>query len=101
MDVQDPFQAAEKYKNKGNDQFKMKNFTKAIELYTQAIEIKSDEPAYYTNRAIAHLKSDNFTLAMNDCKAALRIDEKFAKAYNRMSKCFIALGNLTEASFAL
>jgi hypothetical protein len=37
MDVQDPFQAAEKYKNKGNDQFKMKNFTKAIELYTQAI----------------------------------------------------------------
>ena len=38
---------------------------------------------------------------MDDCKAALRIDEKFAKAYNRMSKCYIALGNLTEASFAL
>ena len=28
---------AEKYKNQGNDQFKMKNFSKAIELYTQAI----------------------------------------------------------------
>ena len=29
--------AAEKFKNQGNDQFKMKNFTKAIDLYTQAI----------------------------------------------------------------
>ena len=38
---------------------------------------------------------------MDDFKSALRIDEKFAKAYNRMSKCHIALGNLTEASFAL
>jgi tetratricopeptide (TPR) repeat protein len=47
------------------------------------------------------LKLDNFQGAMDDCKAALRIDEKFAKAYNRMSKCYIALGNLTEASFAL
>jgi hypothetical protein len=26
--------AAEKYKNQGNDQFKMKNFNKAIDLYT-------------------------------------------------------------------
>lgn len=51
---------AEKYKNQGNDQFKMKNFSKAIELYTQAINTKSDEPAYYTNRAIAYLKLDNF-----------------------------------------
>ena len=65
------------------------------------LDAKSDEPAYYTNRAIAHLKLDNFQAAMDDCKAALRIDEKFAKAYNRMSKCYIALGNLTEASFAL
>ena len=107
---------AEKYKNLGNDEFKKKNFREAIELYTKAIgkhiiwlnlilyfclDAKPDEPAYYTNRAIANLKIDNFTDAMSDCKAALRIDEKFAKAYNRMSKCHISLGNLTEASIAL
>ena len=38
---------------------------------------------------------------MNDCKKALDINPKFAKAYNRMSKCHIALGNLKEASIIL
>ena len=38
---------------------------------------------------------------MEDCKAALRINPKFAKAYNRMSKCYIALGDLQEASMTL
>ena len=38
---------------------------------------------------------------MNDCRAALRINDKFTKAYNRMSKCQIALGQLTDASISL
>ena len=38
---------------------------------------------------------------MEDCKAALRINAKFAKAYNRLSKCYIALGDLQEASMTL
>jgi len=32
---------------------------------------------------------------MNDCQRAIAINEKFAKAYNRMSKCHIAMGELT------
>lgn len=59
------------------------------------------EPSYLTNRAIAYLKIENFEFAMNDCKMALYIDPKFAKAYNRMSKCQVALGDLKEASIIL
>ena len=33
--------------------------------------------------------------------AALRIDNKFSKAYNRLSKCNIALGELADASVNL
>lgn len=33
--------------------------------------------------------------------AALRIDTKFSKAYNRLSKCNIALGELGDASVNL
>jgi serine/threonine-protein phosphatase 5 len=65
------------------------------------LECKPDEPAYYTNRAIANLKVDKYMDAMADCKAALRIDPRFAKAYNRMSKCHIQLGQLTDASITL
>ena len=38
---------------------------------------------------------------MNDCKNALNVNPRFAKAYNRMSKCHIAMGNLKEASIIL
>ena len=47
------------------------------------------------------MKLSQFASARNDCKAALRIDEKFSKAYNRLSKCNIALGELAEASVNL
>ena len=59
------------------------------------------EAAFYTNRAIAYLKIENFDLAMNDCKMALEVNPTFAKAYNRMSKCHIALGDLVQASVIL
>lgn len=38
---------------------------------------------------------------MRDCKMALQQDPNFCKAYNRMSKCHIALGELYEAAVAL
>lgn len=93
--------AAEKSKNLGNDQYKLGNFQKAIEFYCDAIEINNQEPAYYTNRAIAHLQLAQYEQARGDCQAALRIDENFAKAYNRLSKCNVFLGELAEASVNL
>lgn len=38
-------------KNKGNDAFKNKEWPKAIDFYTQAIEKYDKEPSFYTNRA--------------------------------------------------
>jgi len=36
--------------DKGNKAFLSKQYPEAIELYTKAIEMKSDEPAFYLNR---------------------------------------------------
>jgi tetratricopeptide (TPR) repeat protein len=38
---------------------------------------------------------------MGDCQRALQANPQFAKAYNRMSKCHIALGDLAQASISL
>ena len=38
-------------KNKGNEAFKEKNWPKALDYYTQAIEKNDKEPAFFTNRA--------------------------------------------------
>jgi tetratricopeptide (TPR) repeat protein len=58
------------------------------------LECCQTEPAYYTNRAIAYLKIEDFERAKQDCQLALNQNPNFAKAYNRLSKCFIALGDL-------
>ena len=92
---------AEKYKNMGNDEFKKQNYQAAINYYSEAIDIKENEPAFFTNRAIAYLKIEKFEEARRDCQMALDINPKFAKAYNRLSKCHIAFGNLYDASIAL
>ena len=47
------------------------------------------------------MKTDNYNDAMRDCQVALRYDDKNAKAYNKLSKCHIAFGDLVAASISL
>jgi hypothetical protein len=49
---------AEKYKDEGNVAFKDQNYSKAIELYTIAIEYNPNEASYYGNRSFAYIKSE-------------------------------------------
>jgi DnaJ family protein C protein 7 len=59
------------------------------------------EAAFYTNRAIAYMKLNNFDAAKRDCQQALNVNPQFGKGYNRLSKCYIGLGDLVAASIAL
>lgn len=38
-------------KNDGNKAFASGDYPAAVELYTRAIQLKDDEPTFYTNRA--------------------------------------------------
>ena len=44
-------------KNEGNARFREGNFAQAIKLYSEAICFHPTEPAYYLNRAKAHLQA--------------------------------------------
>jgi hypothetical protein len=44
-------------KNQGNDAFKNKEWPKAIDFYSQAIEKYDKEPSFYTNRAQVRFNS--------------------------------------------
>jgi Flp pilus assembly protein TadD len=54
---------AEKAKTEGNNEYKQKNFPKAIELYQKAIDLKPGEPLYYNNKAAAFLELGEFAKA--------------------------------------
>ena len=61
MEVEDP---AEKMKEKGNQEFKKRNFNEALNYYDEAIKIKSEEPLYYNNKAAAYIELKDYEAAM-------------------------------------
>ena len=52
---------------------------------------------YLTNRAFAHLKMENYGLAMMDASSAIKLDKTFPKAYYRRGSAYFALAHLNEA----
>ncbi|KAH8311471.1 hypothetical protein KR044_006498 [Drosophila immigrans] len=91
------FAAAEQYKNKGNDLLKTKEFSKAIEMYSKAIELYPSSAIYYANRALAHLRQENFGLALQDGVSAVKTDPSYLKGYYRRAAAHMSLGKFKLA----
>jgi serine/threonine-protein phosphatase 5 len=70
-------------KDQGNAAFKACQWDKAVDFYTQAIEINPNEKTFFTNRAQAQLKLEAYGLAINDATKAIELDNAFTKAYYR------------------
>eukprot|EP01095_Lingulamoeba_sp_RSL-Kostka_P011091 TRINITY_DN4140_c0_g3_i3.p1 TRINITY_DN4140_c0_g3~~TRINITY_DN4140_c0_g3_i3.p1 ORF type:complete len:497 (-),score=169.07 TRINITY_DN4140_c0_g3_i3:241-1731(-) len=87
---------AENLKLKGNEFFSKKEFRKAIEYYSQAIELNATA-VYHSNRATAYFHISNYRLSIRDCQAAIRLDKKYKKAYLRLAQCYIASFRILEA----
>ncbi|CAG8524092.1 17050_t:CDS:2, partial [Acaulospora morrowiae] len=91
------FNSAEEAKVAANEQYKNGNYEEAIVLYTQAIELDTTSPTYYTNRAAALMMLKRSKEALEDCQRALSLDPSSFKALLRGAKCNFVLGNLSEA----
>ncbi|XP_037707810.1 dnaJ homolog subfamily C member 7 isoform X1 [Drosophila subpulchrella] len=85
---------AEEKKKLGNDQYKAQNYQNALKLYTDAISLCPDSAAYYGNRAACYMMLLNYNSALTDARHAIRLDPGFEKAYVRVAKCCLALGDI-------
>ncbi|GMG22315.1 unnamed protein product [Ambrosiozyma monospora] len=83
-------QEADALKVKGNEQLKLNNFEKAIDFYTKAIEIQPNA-IYYSNRAQANIKLENYGLAINDANASIKLNKDYLKAYYRRAVAYSAI----------
>lgn len=92
---------AEEKKKLGNDQYKAQNYQAALKLYSDAISLCPDSAAYYGNRSACYMMLSNYTHALNDARSAVRIDPKFEKAYARIAKCCLLLGDLIGTEQAI
>ncbi|EDV30264.1 uncharacterized protein Dana_GF23034 [Drosophila ananassae] len=91
------FAAAEQYKNQGNDLLKTKEFTKAIDMYSKAIELQPNSAIYYANRSLAHLRQESFGYALQDGISAVKADPSYLKGYYRRAAAHMSLGKFKQA----
>ena len=75
---------AEKLKQKGNTLMSGKKYDEAIQVYTEAIDLDSTNPVYYSNRAAAYSSKADHLLAIGDAEKAIEVDPSYVKAYHRL-----------------
>ncbi|KAG5514848.1 hypothetical protein RHGRI_036034 [Rhododendron griersonianum] len=72
---------AERLRRDGNFCFKKDRFGAAIDAYTEAITLCPNVPVYWTNRALCHLKRNDWTKVEEDCRRAIQLDHSSFKAH--------------------
>lgn len=92
---------AEEVKVAANIAFSQCDFRTAVALYGDAIDLYPDDHTYYANRALGHIKLENFGSAIMDATKAVELDSTFMKGYYRRGIAYFALGKLRESKLDL
>ena len=91
---------AEDFKARGNEAMAKKNFDKAIELYTEAINLDTSNAIYRCNRSAALYEQDKFESALEDAYISTRLDPKYSKAWSRFGAACLKTGRPKKAEEA-
>ncbi|XP_045541020.1 tetratricopeptide repeat protein 1 [Papilio machaon] len=92
---------AEGLKNEGNEAFKIGEYEKSIEKYTEGLRIcplqfEQQRSILYCNRSAAKMKLENYKRAIKDCSKAIELDDKYLKAYYRRAQSYEATEKYDE-----
>ncbi|XP_010455678.1 PREDICTED: hsp70-Hsp90 organizing protein 3 [Camelina sativa] len=92
-----------KEKEEGNAAYKKKDFERAIECYTKAMELDDEDISYLTNRAAVYLELGKYNECIGDCDKAvergreLRSDFKMiARALTRKGSALVKLAKCSQ-----
>lgn len=93
--------SADEYKAQGNAAFVAKDFEKAVEFFTKAIEVSpSPNHALYSNRSGAYTSLKQFNKALDDANKTIEINPTWAKGYNRLGAAYYGLGEFIKSKEA-
>lgn len=91
----------EDYKRQGNAYFHNKQYSQAVECYTNAIKKNSGVTTYYNNRALCYLKLKNYDHVASDSRRAIEIDPSCVKGYYFLGQAQYEQGKYDESVKAL
>lgn len=74
---------AKEFKDKANELMKKKDYFRAIELYSEALDLHKQNKYLWTNRALAYLKFNEPVKAEADCTRILEYSELFEDGYTK------------------
>jgi tetratricopeptide (TPR) repeat protein len=95
-------QTSEEWKIKGDDSYRSKDYQKAVDSYSQAINNQIDKNAsYYLNRAASYLMLGNYQEVLKDCDMAISIEPNNPKPYFRKATALKSIGRFEDARKAL
>ncbi len=81
----------------GNGFFYAEDYQKALEEYTEAINIDDKIARYFSNRAWTYMHLKNYNAAKADFDIAISLDDKLANAYRGRAELYNAQGNIDAA----
>ncbi|KAI9734242.1 MAG: Hsp90 cochaperone [Cirrosporium novae-zelandiae] len=91
---------AEVLKAEGNKAFIAKDFDKAVELFSKAIEIDPQNHVLYSNRSGAYASQKNFNKALEDAQKVTEIKPDWPKGWGRKGAALHGQGDLVGANDA-
>ncbi|XP_045617227.2 protein unc-45 homolog B [Procambarus clarkii] len=100
MTKADSEKTPQQLKEEGNEAYKNNDWGTAIEKYTQAITISTedrDSSVLYKNRAAVYLKIEDFENTVKDCTRCLEITPKDPKALFRRAQAYESLEQFEKA----
>eukprot|EP01080_Neovahlkampfia_damariscottae_P009778 gene9778-2104_t len=87
----------EELKNKGNEEFKNQNFTKAIDHYTEALNYDEKKEVLYSNISMSFLKLEKYEEALLNAEKSIQIDPNYIKSLQRKAISLEKLNRQKEA----
>lgn len=74
-----------------------KDYQDAIQCYSKSLEYYPNDPATYSNRALAYLNLKEFARVIDDSNAAIKLKDDYLKAYHRRGKAYLSLNKIELA----
>lgn len=89
--------SADELKAQGNAAFAAKDFEKAIDYFSKAIEAAPTNHVLYSNRSASFASLKQFDKAFQDAQKTIEINPTWAKGYSRVAAAEFGLGKLDDA----
>lgn len=80
-------------KEKGNEFYKKKDFTNAIEYYNKAIEYDPTDITFYNNLAAVYFEQKNFEKCIELCEKGIEVGRENRADFKLIAKSLMRIGN--------